>query len=47
MTFIEGEVTEKIEKSEWGVPLVRIQVQMTDQNGKIIVTSVNEVEAPY
>ncbi|PEQ12864.1 acyl dehydratase [Novosphingobium sp. PC22D] len=47
ITFIDGEVVEKIEQSEWGVPLVRIKVRMTNQDGKTVVTSVNEVELPY
>ena len=47
VTFIEGEVVEKIENSEWGVPLVRIKARMTNQDGTTVVTSVNEVELPY
>ena len=47
VTYIDGEVIEKIEQSEWGVPLVRIKVRMTNQDGKTVVTSLNEVELPY
>jgi hypothetical protein len=47
VTYIEGEVVAKIERSEWGVPMVQIKVVMTDQDGKTIVTSLNEVELPY
>jgi hypothetical protein len=47
VTYIDGEVAAKIERSEWGVPMVQIRVVMTDQDGKTIVTSLNEVELPY
>lgn len=47
VTFIDSEVVDKIETSEWGVPLVQVKVRMTDQNGKTIVTSLNEVELPH
>jgi len=47
VTFIDGEVVDKIEKSEWGFPVVQVKVRMTDQNGKTVVTSTNEVELPY
>jgi hypothetical protein len=47
VTFIDGEVVEKIENSEWGVPLVRIKARMSNQDGTTVVTSVNEVELPY
>ena len=47
VTYMDGEVIEKIEQSEWGVPLVRIKVRMTNQDGKTVVTSINEVELPY
>ncbi|WP_395337222.1 MaoC family dehydratase N-terminal domain-containing protein [Novosphingobium sp. BL-8H] len=47
VTYIEGEVIEKIEKSEWGFPVVRVEVRMTNQDGKIVVTSVNEVQLPF
>jgi acyl dehydratase len=46
VTWIEGEVIEKIENSEWGFPVVRIEVRMTNQDGKVVVTSVNEVQLP-
>ena len=29
------------------MPLVQIKVRMTDQDGKTIVASLNEVELPY
>lgn len=46
VTFIEGEVVDRIEKSEWGFPVVQVEVTMTNQDGAIVVTSVNEVELP-
>jgi hypothetical protein len=47
VTFIDGEVVQKIEKSEWGFPIVQVKLTMTNQDGKIIVTALNEVELPY
>ncbi|MCB2072689.1 MAG: MaoC family dehydratase N-terminal domain-containing protein [Novosphingobium sp.] len=47
VTFFDGEVVDKIEKSEWGFPIVQVQVKLTDQNGKTVVSSLNEVELPY
>ncbi|MDE8653480.1 FAS1-like dehydratase domain-containing protein [Novosphingobium album (ex Liu et al. 2023)] len=47
VTYIDGEVVDKIEQSEWGVPIVQIKVKMTDQNGKTVVSSLNEVELPF
>jgi acyl dehydratase len=47
VTFIDGEVTKKLENSDWGVPLVQVQVTMTNQDGQKVVASLNEVELPY
>lgn len=47
VTFIEGEVTGKIENSPWGFPVVEVEVRMSNQDGKTVVTSVNQVELPY
>jgi acyl dehydratase len=47
VTFIDGEVVDKIEKSEWGFPVVQIKVTMTNQEGSKVVVSTNEVELPY
>ena len=47
VTFFDGEVVDKIEKSEWGFPVVQVKVRLSDQNGKTVVTSLNEVELPY
>jgi len=47
VTFIDGVVVDKIEKSAWGFPVVQIQVTMTNQDGKKVVNSTNEVQIPY
>ena len=47
VTFIEGEVVDKIEKSDWGVPVVQIKVRMSNQDDTTVVTSLNEVELPH
>jgi hypothetical protein len=39
-------VVAKIEKSEWGFPVVQVRVSMTNQDGQIVVSSLNEVELP-
>jgi acyl dehydratase len=47
VTFIDGEVIDKIENSEWGFPVVQVKVTMTNQTGTKVVVSTNEVELPY
>jgi acyl dehydratase len=47
VTFIDGEVVDKIENSVWGFPVVQIKVTMTNQDGTKVVTALNEVELPY
>ena len=47
VTYFEGEVVDKIENSIWGFPVVQVKVKLTDQNGKTVVSSLNEVELPY
>jgi hypothetical protein len=47
VTFIDGEVVDKIKDSTWGVPVVQVKVKMTNQDGGTLVTSLNEVELPY
>jgi acyl dehydratase len=46
VTFIDGEVVDKIEKPDWGFPVVQIKVRMANQDGSTLVTSLNEVEVP-
>lgn len=47
ITIFEGEVVDKIEKSDWGFPVVQVKVKLTDQNGRTVVSSLNEIELPY
>jgi acyl dehydratase len=47
VTYFEGEVVDKIENSVWGFPVVQVKVKLTDQNGKTVVSSLNEVELPH
>jgi acyl dehydratase len=46
VTYIDGEVIEKIDNSEFGVPVVRVQAKMTTQDGDIILTGKAEVSLP-
>ena len=47
VTYIEGEVVDKIADSHWGFPVVQVKVRMTNQAGATVVSSLNEVELPY
>lgn len=47
VTYIDGEVVDKIGASPWGCPVVQVKVTMTNQAGATVVTSLNEVELPY
>ena len=47
VTYIDGVVVGKVEQSSWGFPVVMVEVTLTNQDGKTVVTSVNEVELPY
>ena len=44
VTYVDGEVTGKQTDSPWGVPLVSIKVQMTNQLGTVLVDGMAEVE---
>jgi len=44
VTFIDGEIIEKHADSVWGVPLVSIKLQMTNQDGVVVVDGTAEVE---
>lgn len=46
VTFVDGEVIEKIDQSAYGVPVVQVQTTMTTQNGDIILKGKAEVELP-
>ncbi|MDB5972176.1 MAG: acyl dehydratase [Hydrocarboniphaga sp.] len=47
ITYIDGEVVDKIERSPYGCPVVVVQVKMKTQNGETIVTGKAEVQLPY
>lgn len=46
VTYFDAEVIEKRETSEWGVPLVRIALKLTSQDGLTLVSSTADVELP-
>lgn len=47
ITYVDGEVIEKIDKSPFGMPVVVVQTVMTTQTGEIILKGKAEVELPY
>ncbi|WP_428310125.1 FAS1-like dehydratase domain-containing protein [Hydrocarboniphaga sp.] len=47
ITYIDGEVVDKIERSVYGCPVVVVQVKMKTQNGETILTGKAEVQLPY
>ena len=47
VTYLDGEVIEKIDQSPYGVPVVRVQAKQTTQTGEIILTGKAEVEVSY
>jgi len=46
VTYVDGEVSGKQPDSAWGVPLISIKVQMTNQEGVVVVDGTAEVEVP-
>jgi len=46
VTFFDAEVVAKTPESEWGVPLVAVQVHLTNQDGDTVVKATAEVELP-
>jgi acyl dehydratase len=46
VTYIEAEVAEKHEQSAWGVPLVRLEVKMFNQDEQTLATAKVDVELP-
>lgn len=46
VTYFDAEVIEKREVNDWGVPLVRVQLSLTNQDGMVLVKSVADVELP-
>lgn len=47
ITYVDGEVVDKIERSVYGCPVVVVQVKMKTQNGETILTGKAEVQLPY
>lgn len=47
ITYIDGEVIEKIDRSPFGCPIVQVKVTMTTQDGEIILTGIADVQLPY
>jgi acyl dehydratase len=46
VTYMDGEITAKQADSTWGVPLITIKVQMTNQEGAVLAEGAAEVEVP-
>lgn len=47
VTYIDGEVVDKIDVSPYGFPVAKVQVKMTTQEGEIILTGKAELQLPY
>jgi acyl dehydratase len=47
VTYIDGEVIEKVEQSAYGMPVVVVKVKQTTQDGDVILSATAEVELPY
>jgi N-terminal half of MaoC dehydratase len=47
VTYLDGEVIEKVDASPYGVPVAVVQVKMTTQTGEVILTGKAEVQLPY
>lgn len=47
VTYLDGEVVDKVSLSPYGMPVVQIKVKQTTQNGEVILTGLAEVELPY
>ena len=46
VTYVDGEVIEKIDKSPYGLPVVKVQTRMTTQSGDTILKGTAEVSLP-
>jgi acyl dehydratase len=46
VAYVDGEVTEKLDQTEFGVPMVRIKTTMTTQTGEVILKGTAEVGLP-
>lgn len=47
VTFVDGEVIEKIDQSPYGMPVVVVKVRQTTQEGEVILSATAEVELPF
>lgn len=47
VTYLDGEVVDKIDQGPQGVPLVQVKVKQTTQDGDVILSATAEVELPY
>lgn len=47
VTYIDGEVIEKIDTSPYGMPVVVVKVKQSTQDGDVILSATAEVELPY
>jgi acyl dehydratase len=47
VTYVDGEVIDKVEKSPYGMPVVVVKVKQSTQDGDVILSATAEVELPY
>lgn len=47
VTYLDGEVVDKIELSPYGMPVVQVKVRQSTQGGDVILSATAEVELPY
>ncbi len=47
VTYVDGEVVDKIDESAFGMPVVQVKVKQTTQEGDVILSGTAEVELPY
>lgn len=47
VTYVDGEVIEKVALSPYGMPVVVVKVRQTTQDGEVILSATAEVELPY
>lgn len=47
VTWVDGEVVEKIDRSPFGMPVVKVRTVMTTQDGEEILKGTAQVELPY
>ncbi len=46
MTYLDGEVVDKIEQSPYGMPVVQVKITQSTQEGEVILSGTAEVELP-